>query len=424
MRHWLALVLASLLLALGLGTNVRADSPLRVVEDRASVRFASSMTFHIVVEADDTIKSVTLYYRRQNDRLLSRIVPSFTPGKHVEATHDEKLERGEIPPGTTLEYFWRIELANGTHQDTEKRTLVYNDDRFRWQTVSGGNINVLYYGSSQQATLAQDLLKIAQSTLTRLGDEIGLRLEAPVFIYLYQSQQDMSAALAPRSTGFDDRIVTLGVAVSDDTLLLLGDHPDVRTTLPHELSHIVVGLATKNAFAPLPRWLDEGLAMYAEGDLPASNTQALQSAIKRDTLISVRSLSSYTGEASQVDLYYGEVYSVTDFLLRTYGRDKMTVLLEVFRRGTYQDDALQQVYSLNLEGLDAAWRQSLGLKTRPTAAAITPTAGAVELAASATPAATRSAGGTQPLGGVCPLAGILGSLGVLSVVGLRRRMVH
>jgi hypothetical protein len=44
------------------------------------------------------------------------------------------------------------------------------------------------------------------------------------------------------------------------------------------LSHIVVGLATKNPFGDLPRWLDEGLAMYAEGELPARNRRALEQA--------------------------------------------------------------------------------------------------------------------------------------------------
>ncbi|MGQ9715879.1 MAG: peptidase MA family metallohydrolase, partial [Anaerolineae bacterium] len=83
---------------------------------------------------------------------------------------------------------------------------------------------------------------------------------------------------------------------------------------------------------------------------------------RQGTLISVRSLSGYTGDPEQVDLYYAEVYSVVQFLLERYGRDRMRELLERFREGTYQEEALRQVYGLSLDELDAAWREWLGAR--------------------------------------------------------------
>jgi len=286
----------------------------------------------------------------------------------------------------------------------------YDDDRFPWQPVQAGNLTVLYYGGDAQKTLAQELLSRAQETLSRLQTEIGITLQSPVHIYVYNSAEDMTAALSPRSQGFDEQVLTLGVAVSDDTLLLLGDHPEVQQTISHELSHIVVGLATENPYSPVPRWLDEGLAMYAEGKLPANNVTALQQAVKRDALISVRSLSSYTGDPQQVDLYYGEVYSLVEYMLQTYGRDKMTALLQVFKQGALQDDALQQVYHISLDTLDTQWRQSLGLGPRPT---VTPTSAV----AAVTPPAPVQA---QRSGLLCPLTGIIGAITLAIGLALRR----
>ncbi|MBC7222802.1 MAG: hypothetical protein H5T59_00750 [Anaerolineae bacterium] len=154
-------------------------------------------------------------------------------------------------------------------------------------------------------------------------------------------------------------------------------------------------MATRNPLGGLPRWLDEGLAMYAEGELPPANRQALERAIRQRRLISVRSLSGYTGDPEQVDLYYAEAYSVVQFLLERYGRERMQELLRLFQEGTHQEEALQQVYGLTLEELDAAWREWLG--SEPSQAPGTPAAAPGE--------GGRPAQGA-PRGGLC-LGGLL-----------------
>lgn len=383
-----------------------AQNGVRILENRHAALFAEKITFDLVAEGDEAIEGVTLYYRRQNEAVTSRVVPEFTPGRHVEARYEKTLERGEIPPGTVMEYYWRLDLASGTRSETETVTFVYEDDRFAWQVLEAGRVTILYYGDDSTAALGKELAERGKSTLARLQSEVGVTLEAPVRVYVYGDADDMVAALAPRSQGFDERILTLGVAVSDDTLLLLGDHPAVRQTLAHELSHVVVGLATENPYAPVPRWLDEGLAMYTEGELPVDNAVALKRAVTRDALISVRSLSGYTGDASQVDLYYGEVHSLVGFLLRTYGRDKMGELLQVFKQGTYQEDAVQQVYGLSLDELDARWRQSLGLGPRATPAP----------ADEPVPQTRRGQPSRQP----CPSLSLIAGLGLAAALGARR----
>ena len=132
-----------------------------------------------------------------------------------------------------------------------------------------------------------------------LQAETGVSMTDRAQIYVYNSQSDMALALSQRSEGYDDRVLTLGVAVDERTLLLLGSHRDVQRTVAHELSHIVVGLATDNPYSSLPSWLDEGLAMYAEGQLPEENVQALDDAIQANDLLSLRSLSSYSGQAER-----------------------------------------------------------------------------------------------------------------------------
>ena len=105
--------------------------------------------------------------------------------------------------------------------------------------------------------------------------------------------------------------------------------------------------------------------MYAEGEFPSDNRRALEKAVRDDNLLSIRSMSSYSGQASRVDLFYGQVYSVIDFMLKEYGRENMQRLLAEFAKGARQEKALQEIYGFDLDELDTRWRASLGLGPRP-----------------------------------------------------------
>ena len=47
----------------------------------------------------------------------------------------------------------------------------------------------------------------------------------------------------------------------------------------HELAHLLLAEVTFNCFGRLPTWLNEGLAVYSEGDLPEFQRRALDAAV-------------------------------------------------------------------------------------------------------------------------------------------------
>jgi len=341
--------------------RARGDAAIQVETNANQVYFAEGIQFRLVLKTANEIKDVTLYYRLVGEGLTVRVPLQVAAGEK-EFVHTWQLEPGDVPVGARIEYDWRIIDQAGNELRTPPQTVAYDDTRFDWQILEEGNIRLFWYASSEAQ--ARRLLGYATTALLRLQDEMGVVLFEPVRIYVYESKSDMSLALPRQSEAYDDRILTLGVVVDKGTLLILGSHPDVKGTIAHELSHIVVGLATDNPYVSLPRWLDEGLAMYAEGELPAANRRALENAIRRDQLISVRSLSGYTSDPGQVNLFYGEAYSLVQYLLQTYGKAKMGELLNVFREGTAQEQALQRVYGFGVDELDGLWRESLGLLPR------------------------------------------------------------
>ena len=391
-----ALALAVLLLA-SVSWVALAQEGIVVTSNTYESHFAEEIIFRLEARSDSEIEEVVLLYRIGGEEVINRGYPDFTPGKEVTAEYVMDVQRGEIPPFAEIEYFWRIEDAAGNRLDTEPVSFVYEDDRFRWQSLTQGKITLYWYDADR--AFAQRLLDVALESLARLEEEMGVELEEPVKLVVYQSKADMLKALAPKGRVFEAHVITLGTVVSRDTVLLHGTHPEVERTIAHELCHVVVGLATENPYGDIPAWLNEGLAMYSEGELRRENREALERAIRENRLISVRSLTAPTGKPEEINLFYGEAYSVVEFLLKTYGKEKMAELLAVFKEGAAYDDALMRVYGFDQDGLDARWRESLGLPPR----------GAVE----ATPEAT-AAPEEKPHGGLC--FGLLPGLALLTLL--------
>ena len=101
--------------------------------------------------------------------------------------------------------------------------------------------------------------------------------------------------------------------------------------------------------------------MYGEGGVQAAEQAQFDQAKIANLLPSLRSLTGeFSAEATRATLSYTEVYSVVDFMIKTYGRDKMTALLLDLKDGQTIDQALQAVYGFDTNGLENAWRSSIG----------------------------------------------------------------
>lgn len=364
MRRLIVLmVLLAVLFSLVGAASTGAAGEIKVVSSVADPKFGEGITFRLEAEASSEIVEIRLLYRDMLEVATNRSYPAFQPGTTVTAEHTWELLPGELPPGTQVSYYWDIRTADGGRLKTEPTVLSYDDSRFDWKEIDDGKVRLFYYGNDE--TRANRLLKTAVEALDRISQQIGVTPELKAKVYLYGSKSDMAMALYSRSESYDAMTTTLGVLVSEDTLLLLSSEPDSGQTMAHELTHLVVGQATDNPYqAPIPRWLDEGLAMYNEGKLPGRNREALDWAIENDVLISVRSMTGYSGDAAQVNLFYAQSYSLAEYLLKEYGKDKMVELLQVFRRGAYQDDALKEVYDFDIDQLDDQWREYVGARPR------------------------------------------------------------
>jgi hypothetical protein len=437
-----------------LNATTALASPLAIVTNNEIIlEFPETATFRATLTEDINITSVVLEYGSEQQtcgKVIAKAFPQFTPGKTVDAEWTwEMRQSGSLPPGATLWWRWRVTDANDKQTVSETRTSIWLDDLHRWKTTNNGDsqrVRLHWYEGDQ--IFANDLANAANNGLQFNETQSGLTADSPIDIYIYASTDELKEAILyePSWTG--------GQAFPDQDIVILGiSEADLdwgRDAIVHELTHVLVGHLTFSCLGDVPTWLDEGLAVYSEGELDPPSQGQLEDAIRDNTLLSLRSLSGGFSEVSdKAYLSYSQSYSITKYLIETYGQQKMTALLLALRDGKPIDDALLQTYGFDIEGLEDAWRQSIGAKLRsvpaqPTAQAaptyvptIVPVSGA-PMARQSTPTAipTSSFDGTPavekpvqtapPLGlslillGVCCTMLLLIGMLILSVVVSRQ----
>ncbi|MFZ5878270.1 MAG: peptidase MA family metallohydrolase [Chloroflexota bacterium] len=341
-----------------------------VTDDTVRLDFPNTITFSARLQSSATITSVTLEYgttQQTCGEVIAKAYPRFSPAPSLDVEWAwDMRQSGSLPPGATIWWRWHFIDESGGETVSERQTVTWLDDVHPWQTMTEGDLRLHWYGIEQ--AFAREMLAAGAGGLEFNDTQSGLTTDAPIDLYVYPNYDDMRDAILyePSWTG--------GMAFSDHNIVIIGTSSGADTdwdkdTVVHELTHVLVGHLTFSCLGDVPTWLNEGLAVYSEGELDASSAAQLNAAIRNNDLLSVRSLSvGFSEVADKASLSYSQSYSIVKFLLETYGQDKMTELLEALRDGATVDEALLDLYGFDVDGLEDAWRAAIGADPRPVSA--------------------------------------------------------
>jgi hypothetical protein len=414
-----------LLLILALPPAAAAQDPIRVLDQRVETAFRDYITFHISLESDEDIAEARLMYRVAGQIATARGDADVEPGAPVEASYTIEQERDYLPPGSELEYWWRITDAGGNELKTEPQALVYVDERHDWQVLQSDRLSLYWYEGDR--AFGEALFDQANETLDQVEAEAGVHVELPVKIFIYANFNDLRDAIAVGSQEW-----TGGQAFTEQGVVVIGVSPgDLDYGLaatPHELTHLVIHQATDNPFGDIPRWLDEGLAVYMSDELDATwrgYRQLVSRSADQGELMTLQTLSSsFPADSDRAGLAYAQSGLVVEFIIEEYGQEAMAELLDIFSQGALYDEALQEALGVDTWGLDRAWREANGFPAIevPTGAAEAPAPAEAPAAATPTPAAAPNVEQQEPTapaaGGGRALPCLGSSLTGIAVLGL------
>jgi len=341
---------------------VLAQGGLTILDSSTEAEFPSRLSFNLSAQSDVDITNIRLHYvvdRASFTQVTSEVNIEFVPSSTVNAEWTWDMRKaGGLPPGASMDYWWTVEDANDNKVETTPVRVQFDDDRYDWHSLAEGNVTLYWYQG--ELPFVQQLMATAQQALARLAEDTGAYLEKPAKIYIYANASDLLGAMIfPQEW-------TGGVAFPRHGNIAIGISPVNlnwgKRAVAHELAHLVIHQMTFNPYGDLPTWLDEGLAMYAEGELGAQFAAFLDKAITENSLLSVRSISSpFSAHARESYLSYAQSYSLVEFLIDNYGQGKMLELLNTFRQGSSYDAALEKVYGFDTEGLDILWQDYVAI---------------------------------------------------------------
>lgn len=353
-----------------------AQPPITVQSDTLDDSgYPRRVTFRLDVDAPAEITQATLHYDVSKVSCLDggATVPVTIEGDNLQWTW-EMVRSGNPPPGTAVTWSWTLTDADGHTLTTPPQTHTFTDIRYNWRTVEADNLKLHWY----EGNVGPTLLNAAVDGLERLENEMGIELQAEVNLFIYGDTADMRDAVLYIQDWAG------GVAFSEYNVILMGIPPSLANTwgqdvVPHELAHLVVAQYGRSCVGgSRPNWLEEGLAVYAEGDPSPEIRADIERGLANNSFEPLRSLNgAFSAHGTEAGIAYSQSYSTVAYLLETYGREPLQQLILTLAEGKSTDAALEEVYGFNVDGLELAWRAHLGLPARdipPTPTPINPAA--------------------------------------------------
>lgn len=219
-----------------------------------------------------------------------------------------------------------------------------------------------FYFQVQDERLIRSLIVEAEGYRTEIVEDLGTDLEERTDVYLAPSASKYQEI---QPTG-EVPSWSVGVAYPGLNLIILKSpratkrgHVDLKKVFKHEFAHVVVGRAFKGR-EEVPRWLNEGLAMYVSREWDLSRVSTMTRAVLSDSVIPLSEITQrFPQKAERAELAYSESFYLISFLISRYGKESFHRFIRSYGSGKGLRDVLMEVYGMRLEELEEEWGNHL-----------------------------------------------------------------
>lgn len=321
--------------------------------------FGQAIDFSLFVQGSEPISEVTLFYRSADMPVTTTINVPVESNQEVLASYTVDLTQIRLAPFTTITYWWQVTDTAGNIFDIPVQSFTYEDDRFEWQQLSEANIIVRW--TNDDPAIGRLALDIVNETMPRLTGIIPASLPNPLRIYIYPSAADLQASL--RLTGRDwvgghanpELGVILVTAANARTAAT-----DLRQSIPHELTHLMLYQVTGPSYGSLPRWFNEGLATVMEANPDPNEALILEEAVAAGTTIPFAQLcGGFPVDGRQVVLAYAQSASLLRYIQTAFGNGTLNRMVVALADGANCESVVTRELSLSLAQLNQDWLRSM-----------------------------------------------------------------
>lgn len=326
----------------------------------ATARFGDSVTFEQRATLPAGVKRVEALVREGSGGATFLSPITVSGGQTTTLRYVYRTPEGGTFPNTKLTLGFRVTLADGRVIDSPTRTILYEDDRFDWKTLTGNVVRVHWYDGNQ--AFGQRALDIGEEAVERAQTLLGVTETDPIDFFIYADRDKFYSVIG---AGLQENVG--GLALKDIRTLFANIAPStvadpwVGIVVPHELTHIVFSTATANAYHEPVHWLNEGLADYLAQGFDAGARSNVRGAADRGDLMPLSAIvGQFPSPPDRFSLAYDEAVSAIDYLVRTYGQDALVKLIRSYADGVSDDAAFTAALGVDTAGFEAGWLRDVG----------------------------------------------------------------
>jgi hypothetical protein len=229
----------------------------------------------------------------------------------------------------------------------------FNTHSARWLTF-------VYHPSSRERI--EPLVLQADAVRSELSERLGFPVLSEVRVEIARTPLEMTT-FAPAGAPYPE--YAAGVAYSELGLVLLtlapvhpGTEQDLGQVFRHELAHVALNDALDGR--PVPRWFNEGFAVFASGESAFVRMKTLSMATVGGSLIPLGELErSFPSDETKAQVAYAEAVDVLRFLVRREDAHRFRALIAELRSGKPFDSAVRGAYGVDLSTLELEWRDDV-----------------------------------------------------------------
>lgn len=271
-------------------------------------------------------------------------------GMHLLRTGDEVEARRALEQSFNLDSFHRVTF-----------NLLQMLDKLEQFTVVEDAGVIVKMPQDEAPVLREYAMPLAQMALKTLSAKYQFTPKGPILIEIFSVHDDF----AVRNLGLPGLIGALGACFGR---VITMDSPKARppgsfswqATLWHEIAHVIT-LQMSNQ--RVPRWLTEGISVYEEGkarpEWGRDMEVAFASALNHGKTLPLKDLNSGFTSPETIALAYFEASVLVDHIVKTFGEEKLRMLLRSYGEGLEGDAAVVKALGVSIDQLQDGYDKSV-----------------------------------------------------------------
>ena len=223
---------------------------------------------------------------------------------------------------------------------------------FDWEKISSDKFSVFYLDNDYNN--AKNILNTLTEAYPLLRKAIGSELAFSINIFLSNSENVYKNIVGKNFPDWSS-----GAALPAHRVMVLKSHEvnqDIHKIAIHELTHLLIDQATHSK--PIPRWLNEGLAVYFSGEKNFASTSLISKALMTQSIIDLSDIDYVlTFHKSKAQLAYQESYLAVKYLIETYGLESVRNIIKQIALTNDYDAAFTSAIGMDMYNFEYEWFQ-------------------------------------------------------------------